>query len=193
MKENNLKAKYIKPYIQTTVSHDFSNKLKNLLNRHYNPTRPNVACRTDITYIWTYDDGFVYLTSVMNLYSRSIISDEVLKCIKKAKERRNIENPLVIQSDRGVQYTQTKYRELTSEFIRSYSRKGTPWDKACIESFHSLIKREWLNFHKIQNNNHVYRLIFEYIEGFYNTVRIHSHCGYLSPTQFEQKYLFLSN
>ena len=43
MKENNLKAKYIKPYIQTTVSHDFSDKLKNLLNRHYNPTKPNVT------------------------------------------------------------------------------------------------------------------------------------------------------
>ncbi len=138
MKENNIKAKYIKPYIQTTVSHDFSDKLKNLLNRHYDPTKPNVAWCTDITYIWTYDDGFVYLTSVMDLYSRSIISDEVLKCIEKAKERRNIENPLVIQSDRGVQYTSTKYRELTSEFIRSYSRKGTPCDNACIESFLSL-------------------------------------------------------
>lgn len=85
----------------------------------------------------------------MDLYSRSIISwvltktmdaDEVLKCIEKAKERRNIENPLVIQSDRGVQYTSAKYRELTGELIRSYSRKGTPWDNACIESFHSLIK-----------------------------------------------------
>ena len=43
MKENNIKAKYIKPYIQTTVSHDFSDKLKNLLNRHYDPTKPNVA------------------------------------------------------------------------------------------------------------------------------------------------------
>ena len=43
MKENNFKAKYIKPYIQTTVSHDFSDKLKNLLNRHYDPTKPNVA------------------------------------------------------------------------------------------------------------------------------------------------------
>ena len=117
-------------------------------------------------------------------------ADEVLKCIEKAKGKRNIVKPLVIQSSRGVQYTSTKYRELTREFIRSYSRKGTPWDNACIESFHSLIKREWLNFQKIQNYNHAYRLIFEYIEGFYNTVRIHSHCGYLSPAQFEQKYLF---
>ena len=65
MKENNIKAKYIKPYIQTTVSHDFSDKLKNLLNRHYNPTKPNVAWCTDITYIWI-QDGFVYLNCVMD-------------------------------------------------------------------------------------------------------------------------------
>ena len=133
----------------------------------------------------------------MDLYSRSIISwvltkamdaDEVLKCIEKAKERRNIENPLVIQSDRGVQYTSTKYRELTREFIRSYSRKGTPWDNACIESFHSLIKKEWLNQYKIQNYDDAYKLIFEYIETFYNTVRTHSHCNYQSPNQYERSY-----
>lgn len=202
MKDNNLKAKYIKPYIQTTVSHDFSDKLENLLNRHYNPTKPNVAWCTDITYIWTYDDGFVYLTSVMDLYSRSIISwiltktmdaEAVLKCVENAKNKRKITNPLVIQSDRGVQYTSSKYREITGDMIRSYSRKGTPWDNACIESFHSLIKREWLNFHKIMNYNHAYRLVFEYIEGFYNTIRIHSHCGYLSPLQFEKKYILSNN
>lgn len=197
MKENNLKARYIKPYIQTTISQDFSSILENLLNRHFNPTRPDAAWSTDITYIWTYDDGFVYLTSVMDLYSRTIISwvltktmdaDAVLECIEKAKERRKVKRPVVIQSDRGVQYTSSKYRELTDEFIRSYSRKGTPWDNACIESFHSLIKREWLNFYKIMNYEQAYQLIFEYIEGFYNTTRIHSHCDYLSPMQYEQNY-----
>ena len=126
---------------------------------HFIDAGPDAVWCSDITYIWTFE-GFVYLTSIMDLYSRKIVSwvlsetleaSHVVKCIEKAKERRNIENPLVIQSDRGVQYTSTKYRELTSEFIRSYSRKGTPWDNACIESFHSLIKREWLNFQKIQN------------------------------------------
>ena len=195
MKENNLKARYIKPYIQTTINQDFSSTLENLLNRHFNPTRPDAAWCTDITYIWTYDDGFIYLTSVMDLYSRSIISwvltrtmdaAEVLKCIKKAKERRKVNSPLVIQSDRGVQYTSSKYIELTDELIRSYSRKGTPWDNACIESFHALNKREWLNSYRIMNYGQVYHLIFEYIEGFYNTTRIHSHCNYLSPMQYEQ-------
>ena len=49
----------------------------------------------------------------------------ILKCIEKAKERRKVKKPLVIQSDRGVQYTSIQYQEMTEEFIRSYSRKGT--------------------------------------------------------------------
>lgn len=65
--------------------------------------------------------------------------------------------------------------------ITSYSNKSTPWDNACIESFHSLIKREWLQFYKIYNFNQAWQIVFEYIEGFYNTKRIHSHCEYVSP------------
>ena len=64
----------------------------------------------------------------------------------------------------------------------------TPWDNACIESFHSLIKREWLNRFKIRDYNHVYRLVFEYLEAFYNTKRIHSHCDYMSPNDSEELY-----
>ena len=70
----------------------------------------------------------------------------------------------------------------------SYSKKAYPWDNACIESFHALIKREWLNRFKIRGYEHAYTLVFEYIEAFYNTVRIHSHCNYISPDQFEKLY-----
>ena len=62
------------------------------------------------------------------------------------------------------------------------------YDNACIEAFHSLIKREWLNRFQIQDYAHAYRLVFEYIETFYNTVRIHSHCDYMSPDDFEKLY-----
>ena len=78
-----------------------------------------------------------------------------------------------------------EYVEATAEMKRSYSKKAYPWDNACIESFHALIKREWLNRFKIKNYEHAYKLVFEYIETFYNTVRIHSHCGYLSPNEYE--------
>ena len=64
------------------------------------------------------------------------------------------------------------WREATETMQRSYSHSGYPYDNACIESFHSLIKREWLNRFNIINFKHTYRLVFEYIETFYNTVRI---------------------
>lgn len=76
----------------------------------------------------------------------------------------------------------------TRHFVNSYSKKAYPWDNACLESFYELIKREWINRFKIVDYNHAYRLVFHYIETFYNTVRIHSHCGYLSPNQLEAIY-----
>ena len=80
------------------------------------------------------------------------------------------------------------YREVTAGMTLSYSKKAYPWDNACIESFHALLKREWLNRFKITDYNHAYRLVFEYIEVFYNTVRIHSHCEYISPNEYEKNY-----
>ena len=50
---------------------------------------------------------------------------------------------------------------------RSYSKKAFPWDNACMESFHSILKREWLNRFKIRDHKQAYRLIFEYPEAFY--------------------------
>ena len=72
--------------------------------------------------------------------------------------------------------------------IRKKKKKAYPWDNACIESFHALIKRGWINRYKILDYKHAKKLVFEYIETFYNTVRIHSHCGYLSPNNYEDKY-----
>lgn len=196
MRELGIKAQYVKPYTVTTIDSDFSTELKNILDEEFNPEEPNAVWCSDITYIWTYE-GFVYLTSIMDLFSRKIIawtlSDTleakwVVEAINKAKSVRNIDKPLVMHSDRGIQYTCSAYKEATEDFVNSYSKKAFPWDNACIESFHALIKREWINRFKIFDYNHAYRLIFEYIEAFYNTVRIHSHCGYLSPNQYESEY-----
>lgn len=74
MREMHIKAHYIKPWTRTTISKDFSKKLRNILKREFDPSSPDAAWCSDITYIWTYDDGFVYLTSVMDLFSRKIVS-----------------------------------------------------------------------------------------------------------------------
>lgn len=196
MKELGIKAQYIKPYTITTIDSDFSSGLKNILNEEFEPEKPNTVWCSDITYIWTFE-GFVYLTSIMDLYSRKIISWKLSKtlearwvaeCVGEAKRRRELDKPLIIHTDRGIQYVSREYTEAASGMIKSYSKKAYPWDNACIESFHSLIKREWLDRFKILDYSHAYRLVFEYIEAFYNTVRIHSYCGYLSPNEYEQKY-----
>jgi putative transposase len=196
MKEMGIKAQWVKPWTITTKDSDFSNELQNILDEQFNPDRPNAVWCSDITYIWTVD-GFVYLTSIMDLYSRKIIawtlSNElevscVIDAITKAKARRKIDLPLIIHSDRGSQYVSKAYREVTENMKRSYSKKAFPWDNACIESFHALIKREWLNRFLIRDFKQAYRLVFEYLEAFYNTKRIHSHCDYMSPNDFEKLY-----
>ena len=197
MRQMGLRAQWVKRHIRTTVDPDFSSKLKNILAERFNPETPNTVWVSDITYIWTFD-GFVYLTSVMDLYSRKIIAwtlsrtleaVHVVETVEKAKGRRRISSPLVFHSDRGSQYVSEAFLKVTEGMVNSYSRKAYPWDNACIESFHALIKREWLNRFKIFDYRHAYKLVFEYIETFYNTVRIHSHCDYVSPEQYEKEYL----
>lgn len=196
MRQMGLRAHWAKPYTQTTINSDFSSTLQNILDRQFSPSKPDAVWVSDITYVHT-KEGFVYLTSVMDLYSRKIISWElsktleavhVVKCIGKAKKQRRITEPLVFHSDRGVQYVSDIFYKETKDMINSYSPKASPWDNACIESFHALLKREWINQFEILDYNHAYRLIFEYIEAFYNTVRIHSYCDYTSPNQHEKKY-----
>lgn len=138
MRELGIKAQYIKPYTVTTKDSNFSVKLKNILDEKFSPEAPDTVWCTDITYIWTYE-GFVYLTSIMDLYSRKIISwvlsttlesKWVVQAINKAKIKRGITNPLIIHSDRGIQYTCDAYRAATDDMIRSYSKKAYPWDNA---------------------------------------------------------------
>jgi putative transposase len=199
MKEEGVKAVWISPYKRTTIDPDFSDKLHNVLNRKFNPERPNAVWVSDITYIWTIT-GFCYLTSVMDLYSRKIIgwhlsdslsTEGVIAAINKAKRNRKLTEPVVFHSDRGVQFVSKAFYNATpaEQFTHSYSRKGNPWDNACIEAFHSVIKREWLNRFVIKNLKHAHELIFEYIEGFYNTRRTHGACGLESPNNFEMSNL----
>ena len=132
MKEMGIKAQWVKPWTITTIDSDFSNKLQNILDEQFTPDRPNAVWCSDITYIWT-TDGFVYLTSIMDLFSRKIIAwtlsrtlkvSCVIDTINKGKARRNTELPLIIHSDRGSQYVSRAYREATAKMQRSYSKKA---------------------------------------------------------------------
>ncbi len=196
MREMGIRAQWVRPWIKTTRDSDFSSELQNILDEQFNPERPNAVWCTDITYIPT-REGFAYLSSIMDLYSRKIIAwtlsdtlevSTVIDTISKAKARRDTDLPLIIHSDRGSQYVSEAWRKATESMKNSYSKKAFPYDNACIESFHSLIKREWLNRFRIRDLDQARALVFEYIETFYNTVRIHSHCDYMSPDEYEKLY-----
>ena len=111
MKQMGMKAQWVKPWTATTRNSDFSSQLHNILDEQFNPESPDTVWCTDITYIWTHE-GFVYLTSVMDLYARKIIawtlSDSmevscVIDTINKAKTHRRGSLPRIIHSDRGSQ------------------------------------------------------------------------------------------
>ena len=105
-----LKACWIKKWHAVPKVKLDSIKLKNLLKQKFNSKRPDAVWCTDITYIWT-SEGFMYLSTIMDLFSRKIIAWElsqtmeeefVIKTVEKAKTERKIKRPLIIHSDRGI-------------------------------------------------------------------------------------------
>ena len=64
------------------------------------------------------------------------------------------------------------------------SRKGNCWDNAVAESFFKTIKHEWLYRFKFNSYLQLYNSIHEYMD-WYNTKRLHSSLGYLSPLEME--------
>ena len=116
MRQMGIKAQRVKPYAQTTIDSDFSKELHNILQQQFNPEQPDAVWVSDITYIWTFE-GLVYLTSIMDLYSRKIIAwvlnetlgaSHVVDCVEKAKRTRSITQPLIIHTDRGCLYCHSR-------------------------------------------------------------------------------------
>lgn len=115
----------------------------------------NEKCITDITYIYTLKDGWCDLASVFDCYSVKIIGWHMSKNIDAdlavQVSRNEVNNPnidinnnLIIHSDLGSQYTNTKFKDYLSQLSinHSYSKKGYPYDNAPMESFHSCFKKE---------------------------------------------------
>lgn len=123
------------------------------------------------------------------MLSEGLEAAHVVHTVEKAKKSRNGEEPIIFHSDRGSQYVSKRFLDATAAMQNSYSKKAYPWGNAYIESFHALIKREWIYRFKIANYDQAYRLVFEYIETFYNTRRIHSHYGYFSLNQYEEQHI----
>lgn len=196
MRQADLHCKTKRTFTRTTDSNHSLYVAPDLLKRNFNPAKPNSVWAGDITYIPT-NEGFLYLATVMDLYSRKIVgwsmkshmkADLVNDALTMALFQRKPPKGLIFHTDRGSQYCASSHRNIVQDhgIIQSMSRKGNCWDNAPAESFFSILKRELEQMNQFKNQKQAAAHIFEYIEVFYNRIRAHSTIGYLSPSQFEE-------
>jgi putative transposase len=140
---------------------------------------------------------FVYLAVILDAFSRKVVGwelDRKMTCdlTKTALERaiaaRQPAPGLVHHSDRGVQYAAQEYISLLQQhqFIPSMSRPANPYDNASCESFMKTLKREEIYASDYRDLEHLRENLEEFIERYYNRVRLHSALGYQPPEEFEQ-------
>ena len=180
---------------KTTDSRHGGPLAPNLLGSLPPATRPNQIWVTDITYLHT-EEGWLYLAAQLDLYSRRIVgwacSDNLdttlcTRALQRALQQRRPSAGLLHHSDRGVQYTSLEYRTALAEagLTRSMSRQGNCYDNATIESFWSTLKNECTDHQTFPTRAAAELAVFDYIETFYNPVRLHSSLAYHSPRDFE--------
>ncbi|HEC2181209.1 TPA: IS3 family transposase [Staphylococcus delphini] len=187
-----------KKYKATTDSKHHLPVYPNLLNQLFKVSQPGSVWVADITYVYT-REGWLYLATVMDLFSRRIIGGAmaprmtqslVMLALNKACTIQEPREGLIHHSDRGSQYVSIEYQNLLREkgIQSSMSRKGNCYDNACIESFHSIIKKELIHHQNYKTRNEAMFSIVEYILTFYNSKRVHSMLNDMSPVEFEKKY-----
>lgn len=168
----------------------------NILDRQFQVSHANRVWASDITYIKT-SEGHLYLAVVLDLYSRRVVGwcmssrlnpELVTTALRQAIGQRDLQPGLLHHSDRDVRYSSDSYQWLLSEsgMVCSMSRKGNCYDNACLESFFSSLKNEYVHFERFRTRDEAQLKIFEWIELFYNRIRRHSTLGYESPVDFEE-------
>jgi transposase InsO family protein len=167
-----------------------------LIERAFGPgTQVDTRYCGDITYIPTWQ-GFAYLATVIDIDSRRVVgwaladhmrAELVGEALTMAFCARRPPAGAIFHSDRGCQYTSKEYRQLAEAngFRLSLGRKGDCWDNAVGESFFATIKRELIDRQQWPTRAGLRRALFDYIEGWYNTRRLHSSLGYRSPAEYE--------
>ena len=118
-----------------------------------------------------------------------------IQALEKAVQRQRPKGEVPHHSDRGSQYASHEYQKrlLAYGMKSSMSRKGNCYDNACVESFHSLLKKELVYQEKFRTREEAKRRLFEYIEIFYNRQRLHSALGYQTPVEYEHTFAKLAS
>jgi putative transposase len=161
----------------------------------FTPTAPDQLWVADLTYI-ALRSGFVFLAAILDAFSRRVIgyalaphmgAQLTLSALEAAVQARRPPPGCIHHSDRGSQYGALQYRALLQRhgLVGSMSRRGNPYDNARAESFMKTLKYEEIYLKHYESFEQVCRELPHFLEQVYNTERLHSALGYLSPTEFE--------
>ncbi len=196
MQRLGLRAVQSRKFKVTTDSNHDKPVAKNLLQQDFHANHPNQKWVADITYIPT-KEGWLYLSVVMDLYSRAVIGwsmgryiDKQLVCsaLTMALFRRKFPKNVIVHSDRGSQYCSTQYQNmlLNNALKCSMSGKGCCYDNAAMESFFHSLKVELVHRINYKTRMEAKNDIFQYIETYYNLKRRHSANDFQAPFVFEK-------
>jgi len=187
-----------KPFIHKSKATE-DEKLENLLQQQFDQPEPNLVWVCDFTYIRA-AGRFYYLCVILDLFSRKVIayklSDKIdtqlaIDTVNLAVASRGKPQGVIFHTDRGSQFTSIQFRKHLDRLnmVQSFSAKAHPYDNAVMECFFKYLKKEEVNRKCYSSFKDLNNCLFEYIYGFYNSVRPHSHNNGLSPNQAEQLFL----
>ena len=191
LERNSLLHKRRHKSVRTTWSNHWMHKYPNLITGVV-PTASNQIWVSDITYIETVNDGFMYLHLITDLYSRKIMgwclsptlhAEYTLKALEMAIRNAGCSlTGLIHHSDRGCQYCCERYVSLlkSSGMLISMTQSGDPLENAVAERVNGIIKNEWLTHENIMDGNIALKRISE-IVNIYNNIRPHASLNYLTP------------
>ena len=196
MKTAGIQSKMAKRFVITTNSKNTNSPAPDKLKREFRVSQTNKTWVADTTFIRT-RQGWLYLATMMDLYSRKIIgwamserndTQLVTDALTMSVSRRGKVGNVIVHSDQGSTYASGDYRKLIKDegLLCSMSRKGECHDNAVAESFFGTLKTELVDDEDYRTRAEAKQSLFNYIEVFYNRQRRHSYLGYVSPVEFER-------
>ena len=197
MRQADLKPVWKRKFVYTSDSKHNLPIAANVLDRQFSPVAPNRVYVSDITYIRT-RSGWLYLAVVLDLFARKVVgwamapnmpAELVCAALNMAIQQRQPPPGVIVHSDRGSQYASVLYQDLLDKhgFVCSMSRKGNCWDNSIAERFFLNLKMERVWQRHYANHAEAKSDITDYIVGFYNSERLNSVLGNLSPAAYERK------
>ena len=196
MREEGLRGRAARRFRAVSTKRSEAPAPPNRLGGDFTASRPDQVWVGDLTQVRT-REGWLFLAVLLDLYSRKIVGhatapqplqELALQALAMALSTRRPEPGLLHHTDRGAQYLSAEYQEQLDAhgIVCSMSRPGRCQDNAVAESFFHTLKAEWIYHFDFATREQARLAIFDYVEGFYNTQRLHSTLSYRSPDEYEK-------